>query len=837
MDSITAGYFPPNKVSYKEKDDEWQKACIDGTINICYSYGRTRRSSSGTKRRNYNLFNNKINKADFDYVLNPFNLSKEKLKEFNFPASLQAYDSWSKYIHLLLGEESKRIFNPLILAINQESTSEKQNIKQKEILALLEQILTTGIQQDPNNPGPPPEELEKYSNYTPKMMRESVAEKLLNHYYRHEHLDQMFNQCFKDVLIAGEEIIRIDRIGDGPKVTRVNPLEIWYQLNSNSETLDDAEKIYERNQMTVSEIIDEFYEYLTPAQVDELEQWGESATGLYDNNQLFVIPEVDSIYSFEDNWYQRGIPVHRARWKSKKKIGTLHYLDENNQEQEQLVDETFKINKQDKTQYIEWFWVNEYWEGVRIGQDMYLKGLTRPRKQQFRSIDNLSECKSGYIGTVYSSTNSQGTSMLDRMVPWIYLYLIVWYRTELAMAKNIGKIALIDVSLIPDGWEPEKWMYYGQAMGFGFVNSYNEGNKAQGINGMNLSTQNKALDLETGNYIQGHIDILNYIELKFEDVTGVSRQRLGTIQTSELVGNTERAVQQSSHITEPYFAPHEFFKLRVCEAVIEVAKECLENQTKNFQYITDDLAPVLFSVQGDDFINADYGVFLSNATKDQQSLDMLKQLMQAALQNDKIQLSSVIDILNTNSLSDVKARLLKSEEKMQQFQQESEKANQALQQQIHKETMDLEQQKLDLEKYKIDQDNETRISVEQMKSLAIDEGASPQSIIDTGANALKQQELNSKHYIEQEKLKHDKNTKDKELAIKEKELKSKQEIEKSKLAQVTQQNKSQEIIQKRQADLKEKELKNKIILEKMRGETALKVQRAKPRPSKVPKKK
>ena len=55
----------------------------------------------------------------------------------------------------------------------------------------------------------------------------------------------------------------------------------------------------------------------------------------------------------------------------------------------------------------------------------------------------------------------------------------MWYRTELLIATNQGKIALIDIALIPDGWDVEKWMYYATAMKFGFINSFNEGKKGQ----------------------------------------------------------------------------------------------------------------------------------------------------------------------------------------------------------------------------------------------------------------------------------------------------------------------------------------------------------------------
>ena len=73
-----------------------------------------------------------------------------------------------------------------------------------------------------------------------------------------------------------------------------------------------------------------------------------------------------------------------------------------------------------------------------------------------------------------------------------------------------------DLSLVPDGWEVEKWMYYAQSMKFGFVDSFNEGKKGQSTGKLagNISTQNKVLDMETGNYIQQHIQLLEFTEQK-----------------------------------------------------------------------------------------------------------------------------------------------------------------------------------------------------------------------------------------------------------------------------------------------------------------------------------
>ena len=202
--------------------------------------------------------------------------------------------------------------------------------------------------------------------------------------------------------------------------------------------------------------------------------------------------------------------------------------------------------------------------------------------------------------------------------------------------------------------------------------------------------------------------------------SGITRQRLGAINTSELVGNTERAVVQSSHITEPYFAPHEFFKKRVCEAVIEVAKECLEDNPKNFQYITDDLSTVLFRTDGD-FVNADYGVFLSNSTKDQQALETLKQLMQAAIQNEQINLSSVVDVLNSNSLADIKAKLITSEQQNAEAQQNQADQEQEVQKAMHDEALALEKEQMDRDDYNKEQDRQTNIRIAEIKTLGFEQ--------------------------------------------------------------------------------------------------------------------
>jgi hypothetical protein len=407
-----------------------------------------------------------------------------------------------------------------------------------------------------------------------------------------------------------------------------------------------------------------------------------------------------------------------------KKIGKLSYIDELGMPQETIVNEMYKVNEE-RGESIEWVWISEYWEGMKIGENIYLN--VRPKNQQFRKMDNLSVCKSGYVGTVYNANNSQSVSLMDRLVPWIYMYITLWYRLELAIAANQGKIALIDLSLVPDGWEIEKWMYYAQSMKFGFVDSFNEGKKGQSTGKLagNISTQNKVMDMETGNYIQQHIQLLEFTEQKIQQLSGVTPQRMGAISSSELVGTTERAVTQSSHITEKWYEVHNNTKVRVLQTLLDVAKDVYSGKTKKFQYVTDDLATVTFSLMGDKFTSSEYGVFVSNASKDLQALEALKSLTQAALQNDKMTISDVIDVYNSSSIADIRNKIKTSEaeaqareQQMQEQQLQMQEQQMLMQQQAEQQKMQLDIEKENREDARNAQDNQTKLEIARMNMVS-----------------------------------------------------------------------------------------------------------------------
>jgi hypothetical protein len=843
LSDLRATSFPRQKISRKNKTQDWREQCVDAVIYMCNHVPFDRRSPARRKKRNYDLFNNKIDQIDFRTVTNPFNRPTEEAALYTQPATLQPYDVLSPNFMLLFGEESKRMFTPIVRAVNEDSTVAKLELQKTNILSALQEHLVNSI----SNPADQEAEaillkqLEKYSTYSPKDLRESQAQHLLTYLMKHERLSHIFMNGWKDALIAGEEIYRIDQVANNPKAVRVNPLEIFFTLPDNCDYIDEAEQIYERNKMSVSAIVDEFYEDLTSDQIDDLEKFYTGNQTVYNygtlvtNEMYFGTPDgpitsggvnsnygnfntVNSITDFQDINSRSGVVVHRTRWKSKRKQGIFSYLDPQTREpREMLVDELFKFDKFNPDQSIKWIWINEYWEGIRIGQDMYLP--ISPRKNQFRNVGNLSECKSGYVGTIYNALNSQSISLMDRLVPWLYIYLVLWYRTELLIAANQGKIAKMDLDLVPDGWEMDKWLHYATSMKFAFVSSFNEGKKgaASGKLAGQMSPQSGEIDLETGNSIQHNISLLQFIEQKIEDTAGVSRQRKGDISASELVGNTERAVAQSSHITEDWFRIHNFTKVRALEALIKVAQDCIEDGSKAFQYVTDDMQTIFSQIDGREFSDADYEVFVTDSIKDQEALQIMKQSLQAALQADKVDFSMVAEALTSESIADIKNKLKQAEAQKQQMLQQQQEQELQVQQQAHQEEMAMRQQELDLQKYKIDQDNLTKIQIAEMQAFAIDEGANPDQIADTGELALKQHEILSKEYTEQRKLEHERQIKEKELSLQRQEMHSKENIEKLKIKQTQIQNENQLELANKKAKLDKEMAEKKLAIERIKA--------------------
>lgn len=672
--------YPKQKLPRSKKTKEWGRQCVDWIIsNSTITFEDLVRMKA-----NYDLYNGIIDPKDFSYVTSPYGVDNK------FPARFHNYDIITPKLNLLKGEEIKRAFNFRMAAVNSEAISQLQEKRKDMLVQYFMSELAAEMQQqgmtleDPNTGEVmTPPQIEKYMTYSESDIRESTATKLANYLVKKENMEYKFNKGFEDGLIAGREIYYVGANGSDPILERVNPLDFDHDANPDLDFIEDGQWAKHTKYCTLSEVIDLFGDELTDEEINGLETG--SMTGVT-TTQSFLQAPISStqVPTVRDNFTRSYISVTRVEWKSLRKIGFLKYYDENLEEQEVIVDETY-IPVPENGEEIEWRWINEVWEGTKIGSNIYVS--IQPKKVQYRSMDNPSICKLGYVGTTYYNKNSKPSSLIDLVKHHQYLYNVIMYRMEFEIAKAKGKKMVMDIAQIPksQGMDMEKWMYYFDSMGLAFINSFEEGSGK--FAGQNSSfNQFTAIDMSLSQAVGQYISILDKIEEQTETLMGVSRQRQGAISSSETVGGVERAVVQSSHITEPLFYLHAEVKKNVLSAIIETAKVVYPSG-KKINYIGDDMTRIMLDLN-EDFIDSEYGVFVTNSSKEIKALEDIRMLAQQMATTGQMKLSSLITIFDSNSVADIKAEIQDAEREMDEQKQAEMQQAQELQAQAEQAAME-----------------------------------------------------------------------------------------------------------------------------------------------------
>jgi hypothetical protein len=279
-----------------------------------------------------------------------------------------------------------------------------------------------------------------------------------------------------------------------------------------------------------------------------------------------------------------NVRVLRVYWKSKRKIKKVKSYDPiTGEEIFKFYPENYIIDK-DNGEEETIFYINEAWEGTKIGSDIYVN--MRPRVVQYNRLSNPSRCHFGIIGSIYNLNDNKPFSLVDMMKPYNYLYNVIHDRLNKLIARNWGKIISLDLAKVPAGWNIDKWLYFAKTNGIAVVDSFKEGNVGAATGKLAGGLNNNSsgvIDAELGNSIQHHINLLEFIKMEMSEVAGISKQREGQISNRETVGGVERATLQSSHITEWLFIIHDDVKRRVLECFLETAKISLEGRIKKFQ--------------------------------------------------------------------------------------------------------------------------------------------------------------------------------------------------------------------------------------------------------------
>lgn len=797
-DNLYNSAFPRQKLPLSKKGKKWQEDCVNyiiGEGNVISGGNST--SYYGELQTYYNLYNSIFDEKDFKSITNPFKV------EDGFPATPHDFNIIRPKVDLLIGEETKRPLNFRVIRTSQEATSEMQEKEKQMILQYIEAAITARMspeeaqqfqQQLQSGEIMPPEQIAKYMDKDYKDIVENTAYHSLTYLREKLDLDNEFIKGWKDGLISGREIYYIGVLNAEPYAERVNPICFSYDKSPDLDFIEDGSWCCRKMRMPITEVYDRYYDKLEEKDLDKLEEMIGSTPGrnLGDRSPVDMGIQL-RIY---DNPIFEGsgkslVNVWHCCWKSFKKIFYVTTTDDAGQPQINIVDETYQPVGNEVS--VEPDWIIEVWEGYRAGSDLYF-GI-QPIEYQHVSIDNPNSQKLPYCGAIYSNTNSKPRSLVSILKPLQYMYIVLWYRLELAIARDKGKVVNMDITQIPKSMNisPAKWMHYLSSVGVNFINPYEEGWNIPGREGGKPAQFNQitALDLTMSNVIAEYIQLMDKIEELAGTISGITQQREGAVSSSEMVGNVERSVIQSSHITEPLFWVHNQCKQRVLNMLLNTAKGAWEETGKQkLQYIFDNGERAFLDITPK-FYYEDMDVFVSDTSKDLENIQKLQQLIQPAMQNGASLLEAA-EILTNDNFNIIKQKLKDMQTRQEQVQQQQQEAEAQQQQQLQQMQNESKQQELmlqeaqmDLQRYQIDQDNQTKIAVAQINAyrgteeLDQDQNGIPDPI-EIGKQAIEQQKVNQEAYNKRYEAKQKREIEDQKIQLEKDKMKHETELQKAK---------------------------------------------------------
>lgn len=797
-DNLYNSAFPRQKLPLSKKGKKWQEDCVNyiiGEGNV--TSGGNSTSYYGELQTYYNLYNSIFDEKDFKSITNPFKV------EDGFPATPHDFNIIRPKVDLLIGEETKRPLNFRVIRTSQEATSEMQEKEKQMILQYIEAAITAKMSpeeaqqfQEQLQSGEimPPEQIAKYMDKDYKDIVENTAYHSLTYLREKLDLDNEFIKGWKDGLISGREIYYVGVLNAEPYAERVNPICFSYDKSPDLDFIEDGSWCCRKMRMPITEVYDRYYDKLEEKDLDRLEEMIGSTPGrnLGDRSPVDMGIQL-RIY---DNPIFEGsgkslVNVWHCCWKSFKKIFYVTTTDDAGQSQINIVDETYQPVGNEVS--VEPDWIIEVWEGYRAGSDLYF-GI-QPIEYQHVSIDNPNSQKLPYCGAIYSNTNSKPRSLVSILKPLQYMYIVLWYRLELAIARDKGKVVNMDITQIPKSMNisPAKWMHYLSSVGVNFINPYEEGWNIPGREGGKPAQFNQitALDLTMSNVIAEYIQLMDKIEELAGTISGITQQREGAVSTSETVGNVERSVVQSSHITEPLFWVHNQCKRRVLNMLLNTAKGAWEETGKQkLQYIFDNGERAFLDITPK-FYYEDMDVFVSDTSKDLENIQKLQQLIQPAMQNGASLLEAA-EILTNDNFNIIKQKLKDMQTRQEQIQQQQQEAEAQQQQQLQQMQNEAKQQELmlqeaqmDLQRYQIDQDNQTKIAVAQINAyrgteeLDQDQNGIPDPV-EIGKQAIEQQKINQDAYNKRYEAKQKREIEDQKIQLEKDKMKHETELQKAK---------------------------------------------------------
>jgi len=789
--------LPPQRISRKKKTKKWGEDCV----NAIFAKGMMRQTNGRTswqrKQTNYDLVNSIIDENDFKHVMDPYGLNNSDVGKT--PGQLRQMNLIFNKLSLMKGEEMNRPFNYHVIGVGGDVVKVKDQAKREALLqgATMQLYHQMGINPEPQvdpktgQEVPPPEleQIAKHHESSYQDIIEQQANHLLKYVEMKNDLKTVFNNAWEHAMVAAEDIIYVG-ISNGRLIHRAtNPLNLDYDRNPDEPRIERGDWVREDRAMTAGQIIDELGEYLTDKNIDDLMEGNIRAEVTNGMLPEFAY-EMGDFDSSRNGAYSKAsvsnqhYVVTQVCWRSLRKLGFYSFLDEKGEPQMEVIfDEGFKVPAEDEMGFVEWKWVPEIWEGVKIADDMIVG--VRPSDNTDFDPEDPYMLDLPYIGRVMNGTNSIQTSMVDLIKPHQYIHIALWFKLEQELSKPGGKKIGFDMAMLPksQGFDMEKWMYLFDSAGIALVNSHEEGKSGANTGKNPTMDMLKVLDLSLSDSIGQYIQIMDKVETEIDSMLGITPQREGQIMASETASSVRHSQVQSSAITEPWFYMHNEVKKAVLQKTLNLARHAYKGK-KVLNYVLDDVERIMTEIDMDQYALSSFGAFVTNSSKDNKIFAEIESLARLAMQSEKTSFSSIIDALRSNSISEVSNIIKKGEKDLQEQQSQASQAQQQHEQEMKQAEIEAKEREYahekELQAMKTQGELQKAIISATGRDAQGAEGDDSSMIAAEGDRQLKLFAEENKSMIENRKVESQNQIAKDQNSIKREEIKSKERIEKLK---------------------------------------------------------
>jgi hypothetical protein len=739
QDSKFSYSYPPQKIPDSKKTLSWYKKNIDFAERLIGD-SQFYETEFNNKTENANLRANIIDVRNFSKYINPGELDLDK-----FPAKFQHIGIGNAKIDLLIGDyiSRKHEYRAFISSSDEEGNTRKEEALKVELFKRVSERLKQPISKEEADKLT--QELEYYSTHDFQDIGEKIANAILRRESSQQNFDFLFMNTFEDLLVFGEELMYIDILGGRPVMRRVDCRKVFSSGGGNSIYLHDKDIIVMYDYLSIGQIMDDYWDHLSEADVKTLERresylagkpfnqfstpqgtnailinsatdiTGPDLASTEDDTIKLIPPSLFGRNSIDSEFNERGeMRVLTTFWKTRRKIGKLTYLDELGEEQITYVNEHYIPNK-DEGEKITWYWVNEWVRGTKIGSEIYTK--CQPIEHSVKSLVNISLGYPPIVGVTMNTKGYKVQSLMDILKPFDYAYDIGFWKRELEIATFKGTATAVNAALIPSGWKPEEWLHYSTVDKIMFLDPTQEvlkgpaqGKAAGAFN--TFITQEVSMGANTQG-IQMLTDYLANIEMTMGKIAGVQGAREGEIGNRSAVRNIQTELQQYSKITEKWFQVDLEFKRLCLKKFLEACKIAYKDNPANGAFFLDSMGQEYVNITAE-FTDTDFDIHIGDSIKDTQLFNDLRTLAQAAIQNGQATIADLVDIYATNSIQSISRKLKKSIEQLKKEQQEQQEKELQTQQQMQEAEL---QDKKEERQYKIDKEQKDRESSERIAAI------------------------------------------------------------------------------------------------------------------------